>query len=62
MHAKALVIDRKMSLIGSANITGPAMLKNIECGVLLRDPAIAAEIVASVESLISRQILQECFG
>lgn len=62
MHAKALVIDRKVALIGSANMTGPAMLKNIECGVLLRDPTIAAEIYASIESLLSRQILQECFS
>ena len=62
MHAKALVIDRKVALIGSANITGPAMQKNIECGVLLRDPDTAAEIVASVESLVARQVLEECYG
>jgi cardiolipin synthase A/B len=62
MHAKALVIDRKLSLIGSANITGTAMLRNLECGVLLHDPAISAEIVGYIESLLSRKILQECLG
>lgn len=60
MHAKALVIDRKVSLIGSANITGTALLRNLECGVLLRDAAISAEIMESVESLVSRKILQQC--
>jgi cardiolipin synthase A/B len=60
MHAKALVIDREVVLIGSANISGPAMLRNIECGVLLRDPIIAAELVESIQSLVIQGVLEEC--
>jgi cardiolipin synthase A/B len=60
MHAKALVIDREISLIGSANITGTAMLRNIECGVLVRDRTISTEIVESIESLLSRKIVRKC--
>ncbi|MFD7008095.1 DISARM system phospholipase D-like protein DrmC [Rhodococcus jostii] len=59
MHAKALVIDRTIALIGSANITGTAMLRNIECGILTDDAQIAAEIAESVDSLSTRKILRE---
>lgn len=59
MHAKALVVDRQISLIGSANITDTAMLNNIELGVIVRDRAVASEIVESLESLIARGVLQE---
>ncbi len=59
MHAKALVIDRATALIGSANVTGTAMLRNIECGILTDDARIAAEIAESVDSLYARKILRE---
>jgi phosphatidylserine/phosphatidylglycerophosphate/cardiolipin synthase-like enzyme len=62
MHAKALVIDRKISLIGSANITDTAMLRNIELGLLVRDRAIATEIVETIESLKAQEILRDCSG
>ncbi|MFR9770673.1 DISARM system phospholipase D-like protein DrmC [Nocardia sp. SC052] len=60
MHAKALVIDRMTALIGSANITGTAMLRNIELGTLLRDRSAAAHIVESVESLMAQGIFTRC--
>lgn len=59
MHAKALVIDRAIALIGSANITGTAMLRNIECGILTRDARIATEIAESVDLLYTRKVLRE---
>jgi phosphatidylserine/phosphatidylglycerophosphate/cardiolipin synthase-like enzyme len=59
MHAKALIVDRQISLIGSANITDTAMLNNIELGVIVRDRAVASEIVESLESLIARGVLRE---
>ncbi|MDH6291898.1 DISARM system phospholipase D-like protein DrmC [Rhodococcus opacus] len=62
MHAKALVIDRKIALVGSANITGTAMLRNLECGVLLHDKQIAAEIAESIDGLLSRDTLQDYHG
>jgi phosphatidylserine/phosphatidylglycerophosphate/cardiolipin synthase-like enzyme len=37
MHAKIVVIDKKVALITSANFTTAAQQKNIEAGVLLRE-------------------------
>lgn len=36
LHAKILVVDGRSALIGSANITGAALERNLECGLLLR--------------------------
>jgi phosphatidylserine/phosphatidylglycerophosphate/cardiolipin synthase-like enzyme len=44
IHAKAIVIDRRTALIGSANLTGRALDHNLECGVLLRGGAEPAQI------------------
>lgn len=36
LHAKVLVVDGRNALVGSANITGSALERNLECGLLLR--------------------------
>lgn len=36
LHAKLLVVDGSAALIGSANVTGAALGKNLECGLLIR--------------------------
>ncbi|MHB1595614.1 MAG: DISARM system phospholipase D-like protein DrmC, partial [Streptosporangiaceae bacterium] len=36
LHAKILVIDDNIALVGSANFTGRAMDGNLECGILIR--------------------------
>ncbi|WP_425454039.1 phospholipase D-like domain-containing protein [Nocardioides immobilis] len=36
MHAKVLVVDRRTALVGSANLTGHALERNLECGLLVR--------------------------
>lgn len=36
LHAKLIVVDARTALVGSANLTGRAMVENLECGVLLR--------------------------
>lgn len=51
LHAKVLVIDRRVALIGSANVTGWALQRNLECGLLVRDARVAAVVVAHVEGL-----------
>ena len=37
LHAKIIVVDRRIALVGSANLTGRAFEINLECGILLRD-------------------------
>jgi phosphatidylserine/phosphatidylglycerophosphate/cardiolipin synthase-like enzyme len=36
LHAKIIVVDDEIALVGSANLTGRAMEANLECGILLR--------------------------
>jgi cardiolipin synthase A/B len=35
-HAKIIVVDAQVALIGSANLTSRAMESNLECGILIR--------------------------
>jgi phosphatidylserine/phosphatidylglycerophosphate/cardiolipin synthase-like enzyme len=42
MHAKVLVVDRKTALVGSANLTGHALERNLECGLLVRGGPVPA--------------------
>jgi len=36
LHAKIIVVDDHVALVGSANLTGRAMEDNLECGILIR--------------------------
>lgn len=54
MHAKVLVVDRTVALVGSANLTGYAMTTNLECGVLVKGGDTAERIHAHIEGLLER--------
>lgn len=36
LHAKIIVVDDRIALVGSANLTSSAMEHNLECGILIR--------------------------
>lgn len=36
LHAKVIVVDDSVALVGSANLTSRAMESNLECGILIR--------------------------
>lgn len=36
LHAKIVVVDDRVALVGSANLTSRAMEANLECGILIR--------------------------
>ena len=57
MHAKAIVVDDEAVCVTSANLTGAALDSNIELGLLVRDRALAANVVAHFRTLIDRQAL-----
>lgn len=44
MHAKVMVVDRKIALVSSANFTMSGMMKNYEMGLLVNDSEIAQQI------------------
>ena len=55
MHAKVLVVDRRTALVGSANLTGHALERNLECGVLIRGgqvPALLVDHLLSARGLL----------
>lgn len=54
LHAKVLVVDRRIALVGSANLTAFALERNLECGLLVRGglvPRLLAEHLTSAEGL-----------
>ena len=54
LHAKVLVVDRRVALVGSANLTAFALERNLECGLLVRGghvPRLLAEHLTNAEGL-----------
>jgi cardiolipin synthase A/B len=58
LHAKCAIVD-DVVLLGSANLTDDAFNRNMELGVLIRDPAPVAAIVEHFEDLIRRGVLTD---
>lgn len=57
LHAKCAVVDDAV-LISSANLTDDAFNRNIELGVLLQGPALAAQLTRHFEALIAAGVLK----
>lgn len=57
LHAKAVVSDDDTVFVTSANLTEAALGRNIELGLLVRDRALAASIVAHFRGLVDRGLL-----
>jgi phosphatidylserine/phosphatidylglycerophosphate/cardiolipin synthase-like enzyme len=53
LHAKLLVVDGCRALVSSANLTHRALTANLEAGVLVEDPELAADLEAHVRGLMS---------
>lgn len=53
MHAKFAVVDDAV-LIASANLTGSALARNLEIGVVLHDAALAARLEDHLDALLAR--------
>lgn len=58
LHAKILLVDRAIALVGSANITGSALDRNLECGLLVRDEAVASTIADTLDALLAAKVLK----
>lgn len=59
LHAKLLVVDCSRVLVGSANLTHRALTANLEAGVLIDDPDVAAAFDAHIRRLIDEKTLRE---
>jgi phosphatidylserine/phosphatidylglycerophosphate/cardiolipin synthase-like enzyme len=59
LHAKVLVVDERRALIGSANVTGAALERNLECGLLLTGGPVPGGIRNHVRHLVWRGVLRK---
>jgi len=57
LHAKAVVVDDRTVFVTSANLTEAALDRNIELGMLVRDPAMALTVATHFRTLIEQQLL-----
>ncbi len=53
LHAKCIVVDHEQTLITSANFTDRGQTRNIEVGVLIRDPLFAQSLEQQWFNLVS---------
>jgi phosphatidylserine/phosphatidylglycerophosphate/cardiolipin synthase-like enzyme len=51
LHAKCIVVDRRVAFVTSANFTEAAQLRNIEVGALVRSEQFASQLVRHFEIL-----------
>lgn len=52
LHAKTVVVDGQDVFLTSANLTEAAQQRNIEAGLVLKSPAIAAQLTQHFEALV----------
>ncbi len=57
LHAKLLVIDGQRALIGSANLTHQALRANLEVGLAVADPGVAAALESHIRGLMRSGVL-----
>jgi phosphatidylserine/phosphatidylglycerophosphate/cardiolipin synthase-like enzyme len=58
VHAKVAVCDESLCFISSANLTGHAMEKNMEAGVLIRGGSLPIKLQNHLEALVTIKILK----
>jgi phosphatidylserine/phosphatidylglycerophosphate/cardiolipin synthase-like enzyme len=58
LHAKCVVIDRRVAFVSSANFTEAAQVRNIEVGVLVSAARFAADLSQHFEGLAEKGVLR----
>ena len=61
LHAKCVVVDRRLALVTSANFTEAAQTRNIEVGALIRCDRFAAKVAEHFDTLVTARALQRLF-
>jgi phosphatidylserine/phosphatidylglycerophosphate/cardiolipin synthase-like enzyme len=60
MHAKVVIIDDSAAFVTSANFTEAAQERNVEAGILTRNPVPISQLLEYFHGLISRGALLRC--
>jgi len=58
LHAKCIVVDERLTLIGSANFTDRGQTRNIEVGVLIDDAAFARQVALQWQGLVNQKLVE----
>lgn len=58
LHAKCVVVDRRVALVTSANFTEAAQERNIEAGVIVRSQRFAARLADHFAGLVDAAVLR----
>jgi hypothetical protein len=58
LHAKCVVVDDRLTLIGSANFTDRGQSRNIEMGVLIDDAAFGRQVLQQWQGLVNRELVR----
>jgi cardiolipin synthase C len=53
LHAKLVAADDQVAIVGSANLTDRALARNIELGIIVRDPLVVRRMTAHFRSLMT---------
>ena len=59
LHAKIIVVDDQVALVGSANLTSRAMESNLECGILIRGGPQPRAISDHITGLYTAGLLRQ---
>ena len=62
LHAKCVVVDERLTLIGSANFTQRGQERNVEAGVLIDDEFFAKALTAQWSTLVSAEVMRRYRG
>lgn len=62
LHAKCVVVDEELTFVTSANFTDRGQTRNIELGVLIRDPELARTVLTQWNLLISDRLVERYVG
>ncbi|WP_187366493.1 DISARM system phospholipase D-like protein DrmC [Trebonia kvetii] len=60
LHAKIIVVDDQVALVGSANLTSRAMESNLECGILIRGGSQPRAVRDHITGLYAAGLLLRC--
>ena len=59
LHAKCIVVDERLTFVGSANFTHNAHARNIEVGILVEDSSLATELGRQWQGLYNAGLVSE---
>lgn len=60
VHAKCAVADGKCAFVTSANLTGAAMERNMEVGILVKGGNVPVQLASHLKELVKRKFVCPC--